>query len=146
MTIQIIDNVSNNDLIEIEKILVKNDLSTYSLDKKDFIIAKEWTKIIWCWRIYKIPWESIYELSSVWVDPEYRWNKLGITICNELLKKNSNTILKWLYLATKVELGWYYRELWFVVIHSNIPDKFLVTLKWAKQNNIDAIVMKKENI
>lgn len=144
MTIQIVDNISDSELVEIEEILIRNDLSTYSLDKKDFIIAKEWTKIIWCWRIYSIPWESILELSSIWIDPEYRWNKLGITLCNELINKDPGAISKWLFLATKSELELYYNTLWFKKVNSDIPKKFLTTLAWAKENNIEAIIMKKE--
>lgn len=129
------------DLIKIEKILLKNDLSTYKLDERDFICYKEKVEIIAFWRIYKID-EINFELSSIWVKEAFRWKKLWTKVIIELLKykyKKDN-----LFLATKSDLEEYYKKTWFrkIKIDSSIPKRFLATLEWAKKENIDAIVMK----
>ncbi len=92
-------------------------------------------------RIYKID-KINYELSSIWVDTKFRWKKIWLKIIKQLLKiKNHSNNL---YLATKSDLKNYYNTIWFIKINidSKLPKRFLETLKWAKKEKIDAIIMK----
>lgn len=133
-------NITESDYEYIQNIIKKTWLSSYLIKKQDFVCYKDWEKIISFWRIYNIWWND-YELSSLWVDEKYRWKKFWIKIINELIKikfdKNNN-----LFLACKRELEEYYKKAYFQIIENNIPEKLLYTLDWAKENNLDAIIMK----
>lgn len=83
-------------------------LSYYKLEKDDFIYYEDKWNIVAFWRIFNI-WENNYELSSLWVDEKYRWNKLWnkliVDLINEKLTNNDN-----LFLACKSKLENYYKD------------------------------------
>ena len=136
-------NISDNDFNIIQQIIKKELLSFYEIKKDDFICYKDNDKIIAFWRIFNI-WENNYELSSVWVDSIYRWKKLWINLINDLLDNKFNKINN-LYLSCKIEMKPYYEKVGFKIIDENIPAKFKETLRWARENNIEPIVMKYNN-
>lgn len=133
-------DISETDYTNIKKIIKKTWLSDYLIDRQDIICYKNKEIIVAFWRIFNIEWND-YELWSLYVDIKYRWKKLWIDLLKNLIthkyKKNTN-----LYLACKRELEEYYQKANFEQINKNIPEKLLFTLKWAKENSIDAIIMK----
>lgn len=132
--------ITKRDSSYIRRTILDTDLSYYKMKQKDFYAYKDsdWS-IVAFGRIYEI-WNGELELSSIWVDPDYRWKKLWLSLSQELIKdkKLDNN----LYLATKSGLGPYYQQLWFEIIKKDIPKKLQYTLIRAKENNIDAIIMK----
>jgi len=133
-------NPSLEDFEKIYDLIVKNGLSYYELDRKDFLCYKNKEDIVAFWRIYNI-WENNYELSSLLVNEKYRWNKLGIQLIKDLINEKLNYNFN-LFLACKREMESYYKEVNFEKVNEDIPEKLLYTLKWAEENNIDAIIMK----
>lgn len=76
--------ITKNDYEYIQKIINQTWLSNYLIKKEDFICYKDGEKIISFWRIYNIWWND-FEISSLWVDENYRWKKLWITIIENLI-------------------------------------------------------------
>ncbi|MFK7780023.1 MAG: GNAT family N-acetyltransferase [Candidatus Gracilibacteria bacterium] len=137
---QKINNLSDYDYEIIEGLIDNEGLSYYEIKKDDFICYKEGDKIISFGRIFNIG-GSDYELSSLWVDEKYRGKKLGIEMINDLLKNkfyNDNN----LFLACKRDIQNYYKKVNFEIVDKNIPEKLEGTLRWGKENNFDAIIMK----
>lgn len=133
-------NISSKDYEEIKKIIKETWLSDYLLDSKDLVCYKDNDRIIAFWRIFNIEGDD-HELWSLYVNEEYRWKKLWVELMKDLLNNKKRN--DWnLYLACKRVLESYYWSVWFKQITENIPEKLLYTLKWAKENNMDAIVMK----
>lgn len=137
---QKIFNITDSDLEEIIPIIKENNLSEYKLDTKDFILYKENNEVVSFWRIYHIE-NNDYELSTLWVREAYRWKKLWIKIIIDLIQMKFDESNN-LFLACKRELEDYYKKVYFQIIENNIPEKLLHTLVWAKENNLDAIIMK----
>jgi hypothetical protein len=162
-TLIITNKISPIESSNIEKILNSEWLSTYLFKKEDFIILKNLDEIVWCWRIYKLPmsdkdvvfpdivYSSVYliesyELSSIWIAPTFRWNKLWLIVVKELIYRRSEMIAQGnknieLFLATNNNLAQYYWELWFIVTTEH-PYKFVETITWANSKWIEAVVMK----
>jgi len=137
----LIKDVSKIDMQEIEPIMILEDLSRWNLKPEDFFVIKNKDKnIVAFGRIYTI-WEHFKELSSLWVDPNLRWQKLWIYLSEQLI-----SFKKWddeLYLATEANLWKYYTLLWFEIIAlEDAPSKFHQTASWARENGIDFIIMK----
>ena len=137
---QKINNITDNEYKNIVKIIKQTGLSYYEIKKEDFICYKENNDIISFWRIFNIWWND-YELSSLWVDEKYRWNKLWIEIIKDLLKYKFNQKNN-LFLACKREIEDYYKNVKFEIINDNVPEKLEWTLKWWKENHFDVIIMK----
>lgn len=132
--------ISEEDFEYIQNIIAQTELSSYLLEKDDFMIIKdEKQNIASFWRIYPIE-KDYKELSSVRVDPSYRGKKIWLYLCKELIekKKGNNQLL----LATKTSLEKYYTELWFQIIFDNIPEKLVYTGIWAKEHGIEFVIMK----
>lgn len=140
---QKIINVTDNDYKIIEEIISNQWLSYYMIRKEDFICYKEDNKIIAFWRIFNIGLND-YELSWLYINENFRWKKLWIEIISDLLKNKFN-IENNLFLACKRELEKYYEVAGFEIIHENIPEKLIFTLKWWKENGFDVIIMKYNN-
>lgn len=128
------------DFKHIQNVIKKTELSSYLLHIDDFFTIKNQNNnIISFWRIYKIE-NDCKELSSVRVEPEYRWQKIWLYLCEKLIKHK-----KWkynLFLATKSSLEKYYKPLLFKTIFDNIPNKLIHTWIRAKENGIDFVIMK----
>ncbi len=137
---QKIINITDNEYRIIENIIYSEGLSYYKINIDDFICYKEDNKIIAFWRIINI-WEENYELSSVWVDINYRWKKLWIDIINDLIKNKFDSDNN-LFLACKRELSSYYKIVWFEIIKEKIPEKFEETMEWWEVNGFEVVVMK----
>lgn len=136
-------NISNKDFKNIEDSIYKNWLSYYNLDKNDFICYKEWELIIAYIRIFNI-WENNYELSCLYVLEKFRGNYLWKEIIKDVIDEKFN-LKNNLFLACKREMKQYYEKSWFAEIDKNIPEKLEHTLIWAKENNMDAIIMEFKN-
>ncbi len=139
-----IKTITKNDYKYIQEIINQTWLSNYLIKKEDFICYKDGEIMISFWRIYNIWWND-FEISSLWVDENYRWKKLWITIIEDLIwlkfdKKNN------LFLACKRELEKYYEKAYFRIIVDIIPEKLNYTLIWAQENNLDPIIMKYDTI
>lgn len=133
-------HISDEDFGAMQIIMKTADLSRYEIKKEDFLIVKNANnEIVSFGRIYPIgQWQK--ELSSLWVSPQERWSKLGLYLSKKLIDEK-----KWdddLYLATKVSLGDYYKQLWFHIIEIDIPEKLIHTGIWAKSQWIEFIIMK----
>lgn len=139
-----IKRITKNDYEYIQKIINKTWLSNYLIEEEDFICYKDWEKIISFWRIYNIGWND-FEISSIWVDENYRWKKLWVTIIQDLIQVRFD-INNNLFLACKKILEIYYKKAHFQIIETKIPEKLLHTLIRAQENNLDAIIMKYDNI
>ena len=124
----------------IKDIISKTELSSYLIEKDQFfIIENDRADIVSFWRIFDIG-DDACELSSLRVDPEYRWYKLGIYLSEVLMKGKYSW--KSLYLATKQSLIPYYNTLWFRVITDWIPLKLIHTQKRATSQWTEFFVMK----
>lgn len=131
--------VNSKDFEHIQNIIKNTELSSYLLYKNDFFIIKNKNNIISFWRIYKIE-NDCKELSSLRVEPEYRWQRIWIYLCEELIKHKK--LKDNLFLATKSSLAKYYEQLWFKAISDNIPEKLIHTWIRAKKNGIEFVIMK----
>ena len=140
---QKINNIIDSDYKDVYRKIIKYDLSYYELNKEDFSIYKKDDKIVAFWRVFNIGWDD-YELSSLWVDDEYRWKRLWIELIDDLIKDKFNKKYN-LFLACKRELEDYYKQISFEIIKYDIPKKLEWTLRWWKENNFDAIIMKYNN-
>ena len=137
---QKINNITDGTYKNIKIIIEQTWLSYYEIKKEDFLCYKEKDKIIAFWRIFNIWWND-YELSSLWVDKNYRWKKLWIEIIKDLLNNKFNNDNN-LFLACKKEIQNYYKKVNFEIVDENIPGKLEWTLRWWKENNFYAIIMK----
>ena len=135
-----ISNIQEADYKKIYDLVIKNWLSYYKIDPKDFICYKDKWNIAAFWRIYNI-WENNYELSSLWVNEKYRWHRLWIKLIKDLINEKLSDNFQ-LFLACKREMEAYYKSAGFETINKDIPLKLIHTLKWAEENDFDAIVMK----
>lgn len=138
--LKLIKNISKKDFEDIQKTINTTELSSYLLDQRDFFVIKNnHNEIASFGRIYTIE-KDCEELSSIRVEPAYRWQKVWIYLSQKLIE---NKIWDFqLFLATKKELEKYYQQVWFQTINENIPEKLIYTWKWAKENWIDFIIMK----
>lgn len=133
-------NISTKDYEEIKIIISETNLSYYELKIEDFICYKKYDEIIGFWRIFNIG-KNNCELSSLWIEDSFRWKKIWVKIMNDLIKNKFNYKNN-LFLACKRELEKYYENSWFKISNNDIPEKLVHTLKWGKENNFDAIIMK----
>ncbi|MCX6822418.1 MAG: GNAT family N-acetyltransferase [candidate division SR1 bacterium] len=122
------------------KILMKqHDIGRYKLKQKDFYRVRDKDQIIAFGRLHEIG-EHQLELGSVWVHKKYRGRKIGLFICQELIKdkKAENEV----FLATRNILRLYYQKLGFKIIKKDIPIKLQYTIKRAIKEGIEFIIMK----
>lgn len=138
--LQMIKKISDAEYKQMIHIMENNDLSRYNVTKDDFYAIKnEKNEIVAFGRIFEIGPKQ-WEVWSLRVNETQRGKKLWLVVFQELIidKKWDNEI----FLATKSELGSYYKKLWFEIITKNIPEKLVHTGIWAKEHGIDFIIMK----
>lgn len=137
---QKIFDITDKDFEKIEKSIYDHGLSYYNLQKKDFICYKVENNIVAYARIYNI-WEQNYELSCIFVDDDFRQKGLWRSVILDCIQ-NKFSKEKSLYLACEQEMEEFYEKSGFQKVQTYIPEKLEYTLKWAKENNMDAIIMK----
>jgi len=132
--------ISKEDFEYIKNIIAQTELSSYLLEKDDFMIIKdEKQNIVSFWRLYPIE-KWCKEISSLRVDPTYRGKRIWLYLCKELIEKKKGN--SQLFLATKTSLEVYYKELWFQTITDWIPEKLIHTGIRAKEHGIEFVIMK----
>lgn len=126
---------SKKELLEMEKIILKEDLAHDNLNKKDFWLVKRGEEIVGFGRLNKLD-EKVTMIASLWVSPEERGNRLGYTIMKKLISRSK---LKRFYLHTEETLEDYYAVFGFTVLHE-MPDvmkKRLIGVLKIKDSNFD---------
>lgn len=136
---RLVHTIDDEDFEEIKRIINQNDLSDYMIDQKDFLAIKnDNDQIVAFGRLFAIgEWQK--ELSSLWVDPEERWSKIGLYLCKQLIDEK-----KWdaeLYLMTRIELSKYYQKLWFSPTQDKLPAKWKQNKRICASRWVEMIVM-----
>lgn len=90
------------------------------IEKKHFLAAKKDNKIIAFGRLLPLN-NKISIISSLWVDPEKRGQRLGYVIMKRLIERSK---LKRIYIDINRDLENYYSEFGFSVLH-NVPEALL---------------------
>lgn len=89
-------------------------------EKKHFLAAKKDNKIIAFGRLFPLN-NKISIISSLWVDPRFRGQRLGHLIIKKLIERSK---LKRVYVNINKTLENYYSEFGFTVLH-NVPEALL---------------------
>ncbi len=135
-----ISNLNDEDFKKVGKIIKENEFNKLWINKKDYSIIKDWKNIIWFWRIWKLEKEK-YELSNLWINENYRWEKLWYKLVHFLYLNKYFSEWNELYIVHNSYLKNYYWNLGFRITNK-YPNRFNETIKWAKEENKDYIVMK----
>jgi ATP-dependent DNA helicase RecG len=110
------------------------------LQKEDYGVIKDKDKIIAFWRIYPLS-DLEYELSNVWVNPDYRGEKLGYKLIKFLYETKMKEKEKYLFIGCDGNLCEYYKKLWFEETET-YHERFQESVKQAEINKQDYKVLK----
>lgn len=116
----------------------------HNLKKEDFSVIKDKDKIVWFGRIYPLS-DKKYELSNVWVNPDYRGEKLGHKLIKFLYETKMKEKEKYLFIGCDGNLCEYYKKLWFEETET-YHERFQESISQAKLSDQDYRVMKLTDI
>lgn len=135
-------NVNEEDFFFIDRKIQEYTFNKENLNKENYCIMKDNEKIIWFVRIYNLEWNN-YELSNLWIDEKYRWDKLGYYLISFAINYK---LWEWnLFLACEDKLSTYYKNLWFEEV-SNFPSRFDRTIEWSNEKNIPYKIMRLKSL